>query len=409
MLDESSLASTKQVKAFLDKIEPQDRVLLIGDTRQHQGVEAGKPFQQLQDGGLRTAQLDQIIRQKDPGLLKAVELLSAGDTAAGVRLLTEQGRVTEVAKPQERYAAIARDYVAKPENTIIVSPDNRSRQEINQAVRTELQAKGVIASENQTFQTLNHRSDITGADRAWAVRYQPGNVVQYTTGSKELGIERGSSATVLSTGARDNTVTVEKRDGQTVTYNPQRLRGVNVFETAQREFATGDRLQFTAPDKGLGIVRRELGSITRLSRDEITVKLDGKNGRTITFDPKEFRSFDHGYAVTSHSAQGLTTDRVLVNIDADGPRGLINSRLAYVAVSRAAHEAQIYTNDARRLAAALSTKHSKTSAVDFQPTTSQTKETQQHAHEQNKPEPAAVKQTPSLQQPSPGLGLGLGL
>ena len=87
LLDESSLASTKQVKAFLDKMEPQDRVLLIGDMRQHQGVEAGKPFQQLQDGGLRTAQLDQIIRQKDPGLLKAVELLANGKSAAGVRLL----------------------------------------------------------------------------------------------------------------------------------------------------------------------------------------------------------------------------------------------------------------------------------------------------------------------------------
>ena len=65
--------------------------------------------------------------------------------------------------------------------------------------------------------------------------------------------------------ARENTVTVERRDGQTVTYNPQQLRGVNVFETAQREFATGDRLQFTAPDKQLGIVRRELGTVENLT------------------------------------------------------------------------------------------------------------------------------------------------
>ena len=300
---------------------------------------------------------------------------------------------------------IAKDYAAKPEDTIIVSPDNRSRQEINQAARTELQARGAIAPENETFQTLNHRSDITGADRAWAVRYQPGNVVQYTTGSKELGIERGSSATVLSTSACENTVTVEKRDGRTVTYNPQRLRGVNVFETTQREFATGDRLQFTAPDKQLGIVRRELGTVQRLGRNEITVKLDGKDGRIIVFDSKEFRSFDHGYAVTSHSAQGLTTGRVLVNIDADGPRSLVNSRLAYVAVSRAAHEAQIYTNDARGLAAALSTEHSKTSAVEFR-NNSPTKETNHHTHQQHKPEPATAKQAPQLQQPGPGLGLG---
>ena len=91
LFDESSLASTKQVEAFLEKIEPQERVLLIGDTRLHKDVEVGKPFQQLQDGGLRTAQLDQSIRQTDPGLLKAVELLATGESAAGVRLLSAQG------------------------------------------------------------------------------------------------------------------------------------------------------------------------------------------------------------------------------------------------------------------------------------------------------------------------------
>ena len=69
--------------------------------------------------------------------------------------------------------------------------------------------------------------------------------------------------------------------------------------------------------------------------------------------------------MTSHSAQGLTADRVLVNIDVDGPSSLVNNRLAYVAVSRAAHDARIFTNDGNRLAAALSTEHSKGSAIQF--------------------------------------------
>ncbi len=64
MLDESSLASTKQMRAFLDKIKPADRVLVIGDTAQHQGVDAGRPFEQMQDAGMRTSQLDQIVRQR---------------------------------------------------------------------------------------------------------------------------------------------------------------------------------------------------------------------------------------------------------------------------------------------------------------------------------------------------------
>lgn len=387
MLDESSLASTQQMKAFLDKIRPQDRVLVIGDTQQHQGVEAGKPFQQMQDGGMRTAKLDQIMRQKDPELLKAVEHLAKNETAAGVKMLADQGRVTELSNAQERIAAIAKDYAAKPENTIIVSPDNRSRQQINQAVRAELQAKGTFATESLKFDTLTHRSDLTGADRTWAVRYQPGNVVEYTTGSKDLGIQRGSSATVLSTNGRENTVTVQKKDGQTVTYNPARLRGVNVYQVTEREFTTGDRFQFTSPDKKLGIVRRDLGTVTRIEANEITVRMDGKDERSITFDPTKFRTFDHGYAITSYSAQGLTAGRVIANIDTDGPRGLINSRLAYVAISRASEEAHIYTNDAATLGARLATEHSKTSAIDFRaPTQPKVLERQTRVHEYAHPE-----------------------
>jgi len=64
MVDESSLASTKTDADFLSKINPQDKVLLVGDTRQHQGVDAGKPFEDLQQAGMRTARLDQIIRQR---------------------------------------------------------------------------------------------------------------------------------------------------------------------------------------------------------------------------------------------------------------------------------------------------------------------------------------------------------
>jgi len=250
-----------------------------------------------------------------------------------------------------------------------------------------LQENGTLAADGKKFDTLTHRSDMTGADRTWAVRYQPGNVVEYTTGSKDLGIQRGSYATVLSTNARDNTITVQTQDGQTVTYNPNRLRGVNVYQVTEREFATGDRLQFTSPDKKLGIVRRDLGTVTKVEANEITVRMDGKDERSIGFNPTKFRAFDHGYAITSYSAQGLTAGRVIANIDTDGPRGLINSRLAYVAISRASEDAHIYTNDAASLGAKLATDHSKTSAVDFRQLPSpKVQEQQTRIHEYAHPE-----------------------
>ena len=77
------------------------------------------------------------------------------------------------------------------------------------------------------------------------------------------------------------------------------------------------------------------------------------------------RHFDHGYAVTSHSSQGLTAERVLVNIDTNVHPELINTRFAYVSVSRASHDAQIYTNDAASLVRALSHDATKTSAVEI--------------------------------------------
>ncbi len=364
LVDESSLASTRQIREFLRKIGPEDKVMLIGDIRQHQGVDAGKPFEQLQQAGMQTAQLDKIVRQRDPQLLKAVEHLSKNETEVGFQMLQQQGRVTEIVDPQERIAAIAKAYVALPENTIIVSPDNASRRAINQAVREELQRLGVLQKQDHTFRVLTQRSDMTGADRAWAARYQVGEVLHYVRGSTEHGIERGSYAQVVATNPQDNLLTVRKSTGEQVTYDPSRLRGISAYREIKREFAIGDRLQWTAPNRELGIANRDLGTVQQIDRDgKITVRMDGGKERSVMFDPKRMPHFDHGYAVTSHSSQGLTSERVLVNMDTEVHPELIGSRFAYVSVSRASHDAQIFTNNAAALAENLSKDMGKTSAM----------------------------------------------
>jgi len=366
MLDESSLASTQQMRDFLSKLAPQDKVLLIGDTRQHQGVDAGKPFEQLQEAGMKTAQLDQIMRQKDPALLKAVEHLSNNETAIGVEMLSQQGRITEIVDPEERIAAIAKSYAERPENTLIVSPDNASRRAINQAVRQELQVLGAVDLNDHSMRILMPRNDMTGADRQWASRYEPGDVLHYNRGSKEHGIEGRSYARVVSTNPKENLVIVQKHDGQQVTYDPSRLRGIAAYREIEREFASGDKIQFTAPSRNLQIANRDLGTIQSIGDDgKISVRMDSAKDRIVRFDANEMRHFDHGYAVTSHSSQGLTSERVLVNMDTEVHPELINNRFAYVSVSRASHDAQIYTNDAAKLAMRLSHDVSKASAVSF--------------------------------------------
>ena len=366
MVDESSLASTQQMRDFLHKIAPQDRMLLIGDTGQHQGVDAGKPFEQLQEAGMRTAQLDQIMRQKDPELLKAVEHLSNNETAIGVEMLSQQGRITEIVDPQERIAAIAKSYAERPDNTLIVSPDNASRRAINQAVRQELQALGVVDKTDYSMRVLTPRNDMTGADREWASRYEPGDVLHYTRGSKGHDIEPRSYAQVVVTNPKENLVTVQKQDGQQVTYDPSRLRGIAAYREIERELATGDKIQFTAPQRDLRVANRDLATIQHIGDDgKVSVRMDGAKDRIVRFDADQMRHFDHGYAVTSHSSQGLTSERVLVNMDTEVHPELMSNRFAYVSVSRASHDAQIYTNNAASLTASLSHDVSKASAVSF--------------------------------------------
>jgi hypothetical protein len=366
MVDESSLTSTKQMQSFFEKLGPQDRVLLVGDIRQHQGVDAGKPFEQFQQAGMRTSQLDRIVRQKDVGLHQAVEHLSRGETQEAVRLLTEDGRVRELPERADRIADIAREYASKPDGTLVISPDNASRIELNQAIRSELRQGGSIRGEDTEFRVLIVRSELNSEDRKWAARYEPGDVLQYTRGSKGMGILPLGYATVVTVDAERNRLTVERQDGANVSYDPKRLSGITAYREAPRQFAEGDRLQFTSNMRELGIANRQLGTIERVSREEIQVRLDGIQSRAITFRPDVMRHFDHGYAVTSHSSQGLTADRVLINVEVSAHRDLINQRFAYVAVSRAANDVKLYTDDSARLSKDLNRDVSKAAAISNQ-------------------------------------------
>ena len=352
------------MREFLARLGTNDSVLLIGDTRQHQGVEAGRPFEQLQEAGMRTAKLDEIVRQKDPALKSAVEMLATGKVSAALDALGQQGRVKEIPNREERVRAIAKSYVEYPANTLIVSPDNASRRELNAAVRQELKATGGLAPEDHTFLVLIQRHDMTGAERSWASHYEIGDVVCYTRGSKALGIQAGTYAPVAAINPAGNQLTVEKADGERATYDPRRLTGVSVYREIDREFSVGDRIQFTAPQKSLGVANRELAVIDAVHPDgRLSARLE--NNREIEFNPSEHRHFDHGYAVTSHSSQGLTADRVLVHADTSVHPDLLNNRFAYVSLSRASHQATLFTGDMTKLAPHLGADVSKTTALEI--------------------------------------------
>jgi conjugative relaxase-like TrwC/TraI family protein len=369
LVDESSLASTNPVREFLSRLGAHDRVLLIGDIRQHQGVEAGRPFEQLQEAGMRTARLDEIVRQQDPALKSTVELLATGHVSAALESLQQQGRVKEIPNAEDRVRAIAKTYVESPQNTLIVSPDNASRRELNVAVRQDLKLIGTLAPEDHTLRVLVQRQDMTGAERSWANHYEINDVIRYTRGSKAIGIGAGTYASVVAIDPAANLLTVAKPNHELASYDPRRLTGVSVYQEVNREFSIGERIQFTAPDKSLGVANRDLAVIESIHPDgRVTASLS--DDRRIEFNAREHPHFDHGYAVTSHSSQGLTAERVLVHAGTGVHPDLLNSRFAYVSVSRASHDAVVFTDDVAKLGPQLGADVSKTSALEINQTSS---------------------------------------
>jgi conjugative relaxase-like TrwC/TraI family protein len=363
VLDESSLASTKQMNEFLHRMRGVDRVLLVGDTRQHQAVEAGRPYQQLREAGIETARLDEIVRQKEPALKEAVEQLARGSVKGAIDNLRSQGRVHEIGDRNDRMLKIADEYAREPTATLVVSPDNQSRREINDVIHRRMQEAGTVATQEHKINVLVPRQEITGADKRWSGQYDPGDLVRYTKGSNAYGMKSGEYARVERSNEKENLLTVRRGNGERVSYDPRRLHGVTIYREAERAFSEGDRIQFTAPNKELGVANRELGTIERIKGNgDIQLRLD--SGRAVGFNLNKNAHLDYGYAVTSHSSQGQTADRVLIHIDTDrAGEKLVNRRLAYVAVSRGRHDVQIYTNDALQLRESLSRDVSKTVAL----------------------------------------------
>ena len=363
IVDEASMVGTRQMHALLERLNRHDRVLFVGDVRQHEAVEAGRPYAQMQEAGLRTARLDEILRQKDPVLKETVEQLARGEVKEAIASLNQQGRVHEIKDRGERFQEMAREYARVPDRTLVISPDNESRREINGQIHRAMRESGQVTGTAYRVPVLYARQELTGADRQHAQNYTEGDVLRYSKGSKPIGIEAGEYARVVRVDGESNTLTITRKGGEELSYDPRRLQGVTVYRDSERVFAQGDRVQMTAPYQKQNLANRELGTVERIDHSG-NLKLKMDSGREVEFNVRQMPHLDYGYAVTSHSSQGQTADRVLVHVDSSQAHGeLLNSRMAYVSVSRAEFDVQMYTNDAKTLGHVLSRDVSHPSAM----------------------------------------------
>ena len=147
VVDEGSLASTVQARDLLRIANALriPRVVLVGDEKQLDAVDAGKPFAQLQRAGMKTAVMDQILRQRDPELKAAVEASLAGEIGKAFEKLGSN--VAEVKADNIAGAVAARWLKLSPdarENTGVMAPSHELRRQINAHIRERLAREGAI-------------------------------------------------------------------------------------------------------------------------------------------------------------------------------------------------------------------------------------------------------------------------
>lgn len=342
LVDEAGLLSCRTMDRLTRLAEQLDaRLVLVGDTKQHHAVERGQAFDLLQKfGELPVATVDEIQRQSG-AYKRAVEQIAARDFPAAFKTL-ENMRAFREMPIQEREKALAADYLAllrDGKSALIVSPTHAECENVTHAIREALKQRGDM-TEGKKWNILRNLS-WTAAQKSDMRHYTPGLIVK--TSKPLKGFDMGKSMLVVGTSEQGVTVLADGKPKELPLHLPEHF---NVYERDQIEISQGDRIRVTANGRDLDGHRLNNGSLYTVEKIARDGSLVLNNGFRLD---RHFEHADYGYAVTSHAAQGMTTDVVLVAQSGLISAGASDAKQFYVSVSRGRKEVRIYTDDVEAL------------------------------------------------------------
>ena len=350
VVDEGSLASTVQARNLLRIADALriPRVVLVGDEKQLDAVDAGKPFAQLQREGMKTAVMDEIMRQRDPALKEAVEASLAGDVRKAFEKLGSN--IDEVKPDNLAGAAAARWLALSPEeraNTGLMAPSHALREGINEIVRERLVRDGVVHGPAMQSERLVSKG-YTNAEKSLVANYAASDVVAFHRPYKRLGVEKGDELRVAGVDRAAGTVMLEGKDGQSVPWKPEKIGarsgGVEVYKREEMELRAGDRIRWTRNDMGLGLVNSQTAEVAAVRDGTVTFRLEGGRMLDLQQGDAQLRHVDRAWASTVHAFQGRTVDTVIAAMEANHPH-LTTQKTLYVEISRARDRAELVTDD----------------------------------------------------------------
>jgi len=369
IVDEASMLGSRKMHEFLQYAQQENaKVVLVGDTKQLQSVEAGRMFYELQRHGImETVRMSEVQRQKNEAYKAIVASMAEKKIDQAVEKMEKQNRLYEIADREQRFQAIKSEYMKDPNKTVVVTALNRDRNEINAMIRDELNAQGKLGYQDYTF-TVRESKGLQPVEKHFSQNYESGDIVV----ANKAGIfgRAGAEARVMSVDQQNHTITVQTRlkDGMKTCKIDLKEHGqdLQVYHEKEIKLARGDRVVFTKNDRGLSVKNGQTGIVNEISSDgKVTVVMDKE---TRTFNVRsQYNYIDYGYAVTAYKSQGQTVDRVLYSADTK----TVNYNQAYVAITRGKYDMKIYTDSKEELKEGMKQEQAKTSTLDYNYRTNQ--------------------------------------
>ncbi|MDY0122840.1 MobF family relaxase, partial [Sulfurimonas sp.] len=341
IIDEAGMLGLRDTHELVKIAEANNlKLVFSGDQNQKKSIEQGDIFSGLQRQGFETVRLNEGNRQKNDLMRTAVSSILDKDITAALDILKDTTR--EITNSDERLNAAQEEYLKDRHNSLLITTTNADRRALNSSIRSFLVKEGEI-TESQTFTTREVPS-MSALEKRSAIYYQAGEKVYL---SKNIGsISAGREAKILSVDIDKNTLSIEhtfkdKVFTETVDLSKQG-NSLNLFKETKTDIGIGDQIIMKKNDTKLGLKNGQIGKITAIKEDEITVKFDKSEK---TFSVKNYKYIAHAYAITDFASQGKTTDKVIA---------VANSQAAsfndfYTQITRAKNEAHIITDDLEEL------------------------------------------------------------
>ncbi|MBP6506421.1 MAG: relaxase domain-containing protein [Opitutaceae bacterium] len=372
IVDEYGLLSTWQLTALVDLTEThRARLVLVGDSAQHKSVEAGDAGRIVEKESRATiAELREVKRQSaNPAYRAAAEALAAGRINEGLTQLDKMGAIIEIEHPTARRVKMVEEWHTASQETkflrtrdgvqeraktaLMVAPTWVEIDALNTHAREKLRSAGQLVGEDLPFIPLRAK-DWTKAQQRDYRNYQPGDILVAHKATKHIA--KGDELRVIR---REKHRIVVARGAEPFSVSPRQSGLVwTVCEERPSLVATGDRMRL----RSVAQIRTPQGNVRRLANGtSVIVQSVDSSGRLVLANGATLlsRQVVHGYALTSHAAQGLTVDRVFI-------AGAISREGLYVSATRGREGIRIFVPDRTAFlnAAGLRTE-SRVSAIEF--------------------------------------------